>query len=242
MEEMPESKKRDRSFENKNTVPNKEKVKVANPPKPFKSTDKEFQFKMAKYDSYTPLTRSRESILEEVCNNELLTLLRPGKTPGSVDRSKECKWHPNYGHTCENSRMLSDKLEDLVQARHLEHYVRKENYRGGRGGPGQGRGGYYNRARDENQQSGNQVQNQENQHGERGSRVKGVINTISGGFAGGGSTSSARRRYVKAIQSVNSVSGKPSKTTPPIMFTNDDFRGVDPSQDDPMVITVELAN
>lgn len=88
----------------------------------------------------------------------------------------------------------------------------------------------------------NQTQNQENQNNEQGGGVKGIINTISGGFAGGGVTSSTRRQYVKAIRSVNSVSGKPSIATPPIMFTDDDFRGVDPNKDDPVVIIVELAN
>jgi len=39
---------------------------------------------------------------------------------------------------------------------------------------------------------------------------------------------------------VNTVSFRPRM--PPITFTNEDFKGVNPSQDDPMVISVDIDN
>ncbi|XP_020232147.1 uncharacterized protein LOC109812565 [Cajanus cajan] len=69
-----------------------------------------------------------------------------------------------------------------------------------------------------------------------------VINTIAGGFAGGGSTSSAQKRHLRAIRSVHVVDRQPSRRLPTIIFTDADFQGIDPVQDDPMVISVEIHN
>ncbi|XP_020233796.1 uncharacterized protein LOC109813916 [Cajanus cajan] len=60
--------------------------------------------------------------------------------------------------------------------------------------------------------------------------------------AGGGSTSSAQKRHLRAILSVNVVDRQPSRRLPTITFTDTDFQGIDPVQDDPMVISVEIHN
>jgi len=73
--------------------------------------------------------------------------------------------------------------------------------------------------------------------------LRDTINTISGGFASGGSTSSARKRHLCHIQSINHITHSHHKRRmPPITFKNDDFHGLDYQQDDPMVITVEIEN
>jgi hypothetical protein len=70
-----------------------------------------------------------------------------------------------------------------------------------------------------------------------------VINSIAGGFAGGGHTSSARKRHLWAIFSINPTTEiKVSKTSPLISFSMDDFNGEDANQDDPMVISVSILN
>ncbi|KAL2325925.1 hypothetical protein Fmac_024983 [Flemingia macrophylla] len=71
---------------------------------------------------------------------------------------------------------------------------------------------------------------------------KKVINTIAGGFAGGGTSSSARRRRLRVVQSINVVDQPARPRMPSITFTDDDFRGVDPILNDPMVISVEINN
>jgi len=75
---------------------------------------------------------------------------------------------------------------------------------------------------------------------ERTPNIRGVINNIAGGFAGGGSSASARKKHLQAVQAVNSTIRPIRHRIPPITFTNADFRGIDPFQDDPMVIMVEL--
>jgi len=51
---------------------------------------------------------------------------------------------------------------------------------------------------------------------------------------------SARKKYVRAIQSVNAVSVCPRRHMPPITFRDDDFQAIDPQHDDPVVISVEI--
>jgi len=73
--------------------------------------------------------------------------------------------------------------------------------------------------------------------GRRGNRE--VINTIAGGFAGGGSTNNARKKHLRAVHQVNTVAFRPRM--PPITFTDEDFKGLDyRQQDDPMVIAVDI--
>ena len=66
------------------------------------------------------------------------------------------------------------------------------------------------------------------------------INYITSGFAGGGCSNSARKKHLRAIQSVHSTSTHKCPHIPPITFIRDDFTAIDPTQDDPMVITVDI--
>jgi len=73
--------------------------------------------------------------------------------------------------------------------------------------------------------------------------LRGTINTISGGFASGGSTSSARKKHLRHIQSINHITHSHHiRRMPPITFTDNDFHGLDHQQDDPMVITIKTEN
>jgi len=71
-----------------------------------------------------------------------------------------------------------------------------------------------------------------------GRPVRGFINTISGGFSGKESLS-ARKQHWRSIRTVNHVFKR--RTLPPMLFTDEDFQEIDPDHDDPMVITVEIA-
>jgi len=50
----------------------------------------------------------------------------------------------------------------------------------------------------------------------------------------------ARKKHLRAVQLVNTISFRPRM--PPIIFTDKDFKGVDPLQDDPMVISFDINN
>jgi hypothetical protein len=70
-----------------------------------------------------------------------------------------------------------------------------------------------------------------------------AVNTIAGGFAGGGESSSARRRYLRRTDreaySINHVALPPA---PDLSFSPDDAKGVVPHDDDPLVIQIQILN
>jgi len=66
--------------------------------------------------------------------------------------------------------------------------------------------------------------------------ILGDFNTIAGGFAGGGSTSSARKRYVRSV--ITTATMDKPRQAPDITFSNDDLKGVIPHEDDPIVVSV----
>ncbi|XP_068498574.1 uncharacterized protein [Phaseolus vulgaris] len=86
-------------------------------------------------------------------------------------------------------------------------------------------------------------------------RVREVINMIAGpvtlgepnheanyiarGFAGGRCSNFARKKHPRDIQSAHATTRR-RPHIPSITFTDDDFTAIDPAQDDPMVITVEI--
>ena len=61
-------------------------------------------------------------------------------------------------------------------------------------------------------------------------------------MAGGGSSASARKKHLRVVQAVNVITIPIRRRMPPITFTNAYFKGIDPFQDDPMVIMVEIGN
>jgi hypothetical protein len=73
--------------------------------------------------------------------------------------------------------------------------------------------------------------------------VRIAVNTISGGFAGGGESSSARKRYLhrtgREAHLVNHVAFSPALD---LSFSPNDAKGVVPHDDDPLVIQVQILN
>ncbi|XP_020225281.1 uncharacterized protein LOC109807167 [Cajanus cajan] len=116
----------------------KDKVKVNNDSqfkKPARAN------RSGRYDFYTPLNAPRVHILEEASNNNLLALPPPGHTPNNADKSKHYRYHRNYGHTTDERCTLRDRIEELIQAGHLGHYIQRQpGSRGGSGGRGRRRG------------------------------------------------------------------------------------------------------
>ncbi|XP_057426054.1 uncharacterized protein LOC130719444 [Lotus japonicus] len=64
------------------------------------------------------------------------------------------------------------------------------------------------------------------------------VHTIAGGFGGGGVTSAARKRYARAVNTVAKVPFGFSH--PDITFSSDDFVGIKPHLDDPIVILLRV--
>ncbi|XP_020240412.1 uncharacterized protein LOC109819191 [Cajanus cajan] len=221
----------------------KDKVKVNNDSQFKKSARTN---RAGRYDFYTPLNAPRVHILEEASNSNLLDLPPPGHTPNSADKSKHCRYHRNYGHTTDECRTLRDRIEELIQAGHLGHYVQRQpGPRAGSGGRGRGRGRGSGPRTDlptRSQQNANGAVQAEIIQETEAAPLRGIINTIAGGFTGGGASSSARKRHLRTINCAHSTASILHKSSPPISFSDEDYAGISPNQDDPMVIVVEIAN
>ncbi|GAU46248.1 hypothetical protein TSUD_401800, partial [Trifolium subterraneum] len=70
-----------------------------------------------------------------------------------------------------------------------------------------------------------------------------AVNTIAGGFAGGGESRAARKHYLRRIiQEMNMVAHISSPRAPKISFSPSDGEGMFPHDDDPLVIEVQILN
>ncbi|XP_020230501.1 uncharacterized protein LOC109811243 [Cajanus cajan] len=193
-----------------------------------------------KYTHYTPLNTRRAAVLEQALTSEVLAVPKRASTPPRADTSKSCWYHRNREHSTEECAALKDKIEDLIKQGKLHNFV-------DRSGSSQTRSSYQPRYQDRHRQDRSDRSRRERSRSRdrkddsTPSRRR-IINTIAGGFAGGGSTSSAQKRHLRAIRSVNAVDRQPSRRLPTITFIDADFQGIDPVQDDPMVISVEIHN
>jgi len=129
------------------------------------------------------------------------------------DKVAWCKYHHVRGHDTDDCIHLKREIEKLIQNGKLRGYTR-------------GR-------RDEN--GGGTNDNRDNRRGEEGKHTR---NTISGGFVGGGESSTSWKNYARQVMLVDKGSRSFAERSPNITFSTKDFEGVIPHEDDPMVITL----
>jgi len=198
---------------------------------------------------YTPLIVPRARILQEAFSADSLPAARKKPPPPDADGSKHCQYHRTIGHTTEECHTLRDKIEELIRQGHLKKYIRQ--YRPPRS-PVRNRSpvrrvppARWEKRREpepERRKRGSSRTHKSPRRSRSRSHdkpLRGYINTISRGFVGG-SSSAARKRHVRALKSVHLVEKK-IRSMPPITFTNEDFKAPDPDHDDPMVISIEVA-
>ncbi|XP_014523893.1 uncharacterized protein LOC106780154 [Vigna radiata var. radiata] len=204
-----------------------------------------------RYQQYAQLNAPRARILQEALSTHILQDPQKRPTPSGVDSSKHCLYHQNMGHDTEECMTLRDKIEELIRAGRLKNYVKEYRperslvrRKSPRGSPRRSSSRYerrINRRYDNRSGDNKRTRHRSQSRDEGGSRpLRGMINTISGGFASGGSSSSARKRSIRALRSIHAVD-VPKRTMPPITFSDEDFHVPDLDQDDPMVITMEVA-
>jgi len=70
--------------------------------------------------------------------------------------------------------------------------------------------------------------------------VHGEVHTIAGGFYGGGCIASQRKRYARSVMAVDSAEDDHSPDAD-IKFTKADLRDVVPHDNDPIVISLVIA-
>ena len=167
---------------------------------------------------FTPLTARPERILKEVYESKIF----PEALPSRVhimggNKDAWCKYHRVRGHDTDDCIHLKREIEKLIQNGKLRGYTRGKRDEDGEG---------TNRSRDDR----------------RGDEGKHTLNTISGGFAGGGESSTSWKNYARQIMLVDEGSRSFAERSPDITFSTEDFEGVIPHEDDPMVITLQILN
>jgi len=145
----------------------------------------------------------------------------PGWGPTS---SKYCRYHRNNGHTTKECETLRDKIEELICAGHLKHYIRGEE---GGSRPRYDRSDSRSfERRDEKRSEWREPRRNQNVEHKAANQqqdrrpddrppLRGTINTISGRFTSGGCSSSSRKRHLRVIQFVHAIANKSQRRMPP---------------------------
>ncbi|XP_057734726.1 uncharacterized protein LOC130950219 [Arachis stenosperma] len=188
------------------------------------SKDPQKPFKLAPtFDSYTKFNTKREDIIKEILHNKLI---KPPIRAGSyqdqkyVNRSKHCAFHQKFDHTTNECVVAKDLLERLARQGLLDKYIssRKQH------------------------DTEREVERENKQKEVVTPLSKGIINYISGGFAGGKNTTSVRKRSYRAMMTMEGSRPvrQTSVPTSRIDFSAADFKTTCPNLDDPVVISVHM--
>ncbi|KAK3034435.1 hypothetical protein RJ639_034672 [Escallonia herrerae] len=166
----------------------------------------------------TPLNARPSQILHEIKDKEILE--RPEKmrlAPSQRDRNLWCHYHNDHGHTTDKCESLKRAIEALIKQGHLRGYVNRINEK-----------------REATPLAGRE-EVREN---------AGVINTISGGIAAGGSSGQGRKAYVREVLTTVGPLTKKQKKEPAqtISFSDDDVGDTRIPHDDPLVVTLRVGN
>ncbi|XP_057747722.1 uncharacterized protein LOC130966920 [Arachis stenosperma] len=174
--------------------------------------------KPRKYHNYTPLRVSLVHVYREICNTEKIPPPRPIKHKWGGSRIEHCEYHRIYGHSTNECFDLENVIEKLAREGLLDRFLanKVEEPR--------------KRRRDEKVGRVEHPPHTSERH----------IHMINGRFAGGGISKLSRKRPLKEVYHVGE--GDRSPDLPTITFTQEDAIGIIPGHDDPVVITVILAN
>ena len=169
-------------------------------------------------------------VLCEVQNEQFLRWPTQMKSnPTTRDNTKYCEFHRDYEHRTDDCIQLKREIEYLIRRGYLRRFISPEN------------------------QPRNQAQNQAppqqpppRQTTTQHQQPLGEIQVISGGFAGGGESSSTRKAHLRSIKSaeiaeIQAVS-KLSRLDTSITFSDSDLEGCQHPHDDPLVVRTVVAN
>ncbi|XP_016206385.1 uncharacterized protein LOC107646735 [Arachis ipaensis] len=171
------------------------------------------------YHNYTPLRVFLVDIYRKICHTEKFLPPRSIKHKKDESQTKYYEYHKLYGHSTNDCYDLKNVIEKLVRQGRLERYLvdRSDD-------PGKRKTGAEDRGRRD------RPPQTPDRH----------VHMINGGFAGGGVIKSSRKRHLKEVYQVSEDSNVPDLSI--ISFTKEDSQGVTPGHDDPIVITMILAN
>ena len=151
--------------------------------------------------------------------------------PATRDNTRYCEFHRDYGHRTDDCIQLKKEIEYLIRRGYLRRFIAPEN------------------------QSHNQAQNQApaqqpppppRQMTTQHQLPLGEIHVISGGFARGGESSSARKAHMCSIRSAEigeiQVVSKLPRLDTSITFSDSNLEGCQHPHDDPLVVRAVVAN
>ncbi|KAK3000809.1 hypothetical protein RJ639_022457 [Escallonia herrerae] len=77
---------------------------------------------------FTPLTTSREHILNQIKGQDILKWPKPMRMPADRrDAQLYCQFHKDHGHTTEECKVLRREIENLIARGHLKQFVKTEH-------------------------------------------------------------------------------------------------------------------
>ena len=185
---------------------------------------------------FTPLTASVSQVLHEVRNEQFLRWPTQMKSdPATRDNTKYCEFHRDYRNRTDNCIQLKREIEYLIQRGCLRRFISPGN---------QAQNQAQSQAQNQNQASTQQPPPRQTttQH----QQPLGEIHLISGGFAGGGESSSARKAHLRSIRSAEIGEIQAVSKLPPlditITFSDLDLEGCQHPHGDPLVVHAIVAN
>ncbi|KAK3014505.1 hypothetical protein RJ639_009408 [Escallonia herrerae] len=167
----------------------------------------------------TPFNAKPSQILHEIKDNKALQWPDIMKSrPNKRNKDLWCHFHNDHGHTTDNCGSLKRAIEALIKRGQLRKFV----------APGEGR-----------QQTPLPIEEREDRE-----ENAGIINTISGGLAAGGSSGRAQKAYAREVYITSQPPDKKLKTVlvATITFSDKDSKDIQTPHDDPLVITVRAGN
>ena len=171
---------------------------------------------------FTPLMAAVSQVLREVQHEQFLRWPSQMRSdPTKRDNTRYCEFHRDHGHRTDDCIQLTKEIEYLIRRGYLRRFVASKG---------------------QDQAQPPPPRQMTTQH----QQPLGEIHVISGGFAGGGEFSSARKAYLRSIRSgevmeIQVVSKLPQLDTT-ITFSDSDLEGCQHPHDDPLVIKAVVAN
>ncbi|XP_020235081.1 uncharacterized protein LOC109814952 [Cajanus cajan] len=183
-------------------------------------------------EKFTPLTVPRRQILHDVNSASLFEFPVATERQLGPFKTDWCEFHRTHGHSTENCLVLGRQIKRLIKEGRLKEFVARKQ-----------EGSSSNRRPRHTQDDTRRDRRRERTPPKdapakvseaRQQPIHGDFNTIAGGFAGGGATSAARKRYTRSVVTVSEFR-RPTQSE--ISFSDSDYEGVAPHEDDPVVVS-----
>ncbi|XP_057432518.1 uncharacterized protein LOC130725292 [Lotus japonicus] len=208
--------------------------------------------KLERRRPWQPVGPRRPEVAERDPNAELRKLLRKVKAThavegssagissrrGAIGRAKWCEYHRSAGHDTGDCFTLKGEIGRLIRAGRSQ----MTNLGPGKGQQGRSRRDGHQRTltTDEKETLTTRRKGPEETFDKDLKPLVGTVNTIVGGFGGGGDTPSARRRHARAVASVQEYVTSFGFRHPDIVISSADFQGIKTNRDDHVVIMVRI--